>query len=151
MFQLKIPPPVYMLLAAGIMWLLDQFMPISILFIEPWNSVGFLFMFAAMFTDGFSLLQFFRLHTSINPLHPEKAQTLVTTGMYRFSRNPMYFGLLLLLVGLAIYLASLSPFIILPLFIVTLTKQQIIPEEIILEQKFGQDYRDYKQSVRRWL
>lgn len=71
--------------------------------------------------------------------------------MYRLTRNPMYLGLLLVLVGWAIVLGSVSSFIVLPLFVVILTVQQIIPEEKVLEQKFGQQYRDYKQSVRRWL
>ena len=133
------------------MWLLDRFMPISELISTPWNQMGILVMLVAMCTDGLSLLQFFRVHTSINPIHPEKSKVLVTTGLYRHTRNPMYLGLLLLLLGLGIFLGSASPFITLPIFIVILTVQQIIPEEKILEQKFGQQYRDYKQSVKRWL
>jgi len=151
MLKLKIPPPVYMLLMAGLMWLLDRFSPVMEIIPMPWNKLGFIVMLLAMFADGMSLMQFFRVHTSINPIHPEKADVLVTSGMYRMTRNPMYMGLLLLLSGWAIILGTLSPFLALPLFIFVLTVQQIIPEEIILEQKFGQQYRDYKQSVKRWL
>lgn len=151
MLKLKIPPPIYMLIMAGLMWLLNHFLPMANLISAPWNQIGILIMLMAIFTDGLSLIQFFRVHTSINPIHPEKAKTLVTTGMYRLTRNPMYLGLLLLLIGLAIFLGSLSPFIVLPIFIVTLTVQQIIPEEQVLEQKFGNKYRDYKKSVNRWL
>lgn len=151
MLKLKIPPPVYMLMMAGLMWLLNHFLPIAYIVTAPWHQFGFLVILIALFTDGFSLMQFFRAHTSINPLHPEKANRLVITGMYRLTRNPMYLGLLLVLVGWAIVLGSVSSFIVLPLFVVILTVQQIIPEEKVLEQKFGQQYRDYKQSVRRWL
>jgi len=140
-----------MLIMAGLMWLLDRFFPMANFISAPWNQIGFLVMVFAMFTDGLSLMQFFRVHTSINPIHPEKAQTLVTSGMYRLTRNPMYLGLLLLLLGWAVFLGSVLPFIVLPLFVVVLTVQQIIPEERILEEKFGQQYCDYKQSVRRWF
>jgi len=151
MFKLKIPPPIYMLLTVGLMWCFHRFFPMFELISAPWNQFGIVIMFVALFTDGLSLLQFFRVHTSINPLRPEKASTLVTTGMYRLTRNPMYMGLLLLLVGWGVFLGSLLPFACIPLFIFVLTRQQIIPEELILEQKFGQQYHDYKVSVRRWL
>lgn len=151
MLKLKIPPPVYMLLMAVLMWLLDRYLPVIDLIKSPWNELGFLIIVIAMFTDGLSVMQFFCVHTSINPIHPEKAKTLVTTGMYRLTRNPMYVGLLLLLSGWAMILGSLSPWVALPLFMFILTIQQIIPEEKILEQKFGQQYKQYKNSVNRWI
>ncbi|MEE9302341.1 MAG: isoprenylcysteine carboxylmethyltransferase family protein, partial [Thiotrichaceae bacterium] len=79
------------------------------------------------------------------------ASHLVTSGMYRYTRNPMYVGLAILLTGWAIYLGSASPFLLIPLFVFVLTIQQIKPEEVILEEKFGQEYINYKNSVRRWL
>lgn len=151
MLKLKIPPPIYMLLAAGLMWLLDKHLPVIDLLSSPWNQLGFVFIAAAAFLDGGAVLQFFRTHTTINPLRPENAEKLVITGMYRYSRNPMYVGLLFLLIGWAILLGSLSPLILLPLFIIIMNRQQIIPEEEILESKFGQPYKDYKYSVNRWL
>jgi len=151
MIKLKIPPPIYMLLMATVMWGLDYYYPVIDLLTTPWNRLGLIVIFFAMFADGMSLLQFLRVHTTINPIHPEKTKTLVTTGMYRFTRNPMYVGLLLVLIGWGIILGSLMPFFVLPIFITILTIEQIIPEERILEQKFGQQYRDYKASVNRWL
>ena len=151
MLQLKIPPPVYLLLAALCMWLLDRYFPIIELIHAPWNKVGFLFVILGMTSDGSSLVQFFRAHTTMNPLHPENTKKLVTTGMYSLTRNPMYLGLVSVLFGWGVILASLSTFIILPLFVWVMTVQQIIPEEQILEQKFGQDYLDYKIAVKRWL
>ena len=151
MLKLKIPPPIYLLFSAGIMWLLDNYLPIIELISTPWNKMGFLFVIIGLSSDGMSLMQFFRAHTTMNPLHPENAEHLVTTGMYRFTRNPMYIGLLSLLIGWALLLGSLSPFIMLPIFMTIMTRQQIIPEERILQQKFGQQYSEYRSSVRRWF
>ena len=148
MLKLKIPPPVYMLLMAVLMWLLDRVLPIIELIHTPWNKLGFLPIIFALFADGMSLMQFFRSHTTVNPMHPEKAATLVTTGMYQITRNPMYVGLLLLLIGWAFLLGSFSPFFMLPVFIVVITSQQITPEEKSLEENFGQQYLDYKKMVK---
>ena len=151
MLKLKIPPPVYMLVFAFGMWLLDRTIPFTEWIIPPWNRVGFIIMGLAFFTDFSSLLQFFRYHTTPNPIHPERVTALVTDGAYRYSRNPMYLGLLILLCGWATYLGSVSPFLLLPLFIFVITNMQIRYEEKILEEKFHQAYRDYKHSVRRWI
>ncbi len=151
MLKLKIPPPVYMLLIAGLMWLFDRYLPIFEIIPTPWNKIGFLPIILALFTDGLSIVQFFRVQTTVNPIHPEKAKKLVTSGLYKVTRNPMYVGLLLLLIGWAILLGSFSPFLLLPVFIFLITIQQIIPEEKILEEKFDQQYLDYKKSVRRWF
>jgi protein-S-isoprenylcysteine O-methyltransferase Ste14 len=151
MLKLKIPPPVYLLLITGAMWLLDHFFPIINLISAPWNKLGFLPIIFALFMDGMSLIQFFREHTTINPIHPENTKTLVTTGTYRYTRNPMYAGLLFLLIGWTILLGSLSPVFMLPVFIWIITIEQIIPEEKVLEQKFGEKYRVYKNSVNRWI
>ncbi len=140
-----------MLMTAGAMWLLDRFIPIASADSSLWQKLGLLIIFLAIFTDGFSLIQFFRAHTTINPLHPEKTEKLVTTGMYAISRNPMYCGLLYLLIGWGLVLGSVSPFMMLPVFVIVITRLQIIPEEAILEVKFGQQYRDYKNTVRRWF
>lgn len=151
MLKLKIPPPIYLLLIAGLMWLLDHFFPIINLLSGSWNKLGLLPIIFALTMDGMSLIQFFRKHTTINPIHPENTRVLVTTGTYRFTRNPMYMGLLFLLIGWAILLGSLSPVFMLPVFIWIITIEQIIPEEKILQQKFGEQYRVYKNSVNRWI
>ena len=81
-----------MLMTAGSMWLLDRFIPIASGDVSLLQKLGILIIVFAIFTDGFSLIQFLRAHTTINPLHPEKTETLVITGMYAISRNPMYCG-----------------------------------------------------------
>ena len=84
-------------------------------------------------------------------MKPTNTQGLVTTGLYKITRNPMYVGLLVILFGYGIWLGSLTPFLILPAFYWLITNMQIKPEERVLEEKFGQEYLDYKSKVKRWL
>lgn len=151
MLKLKIPPPIYMLLLAGLMWLLNRYFPISAWLTQPWNQAGLALIALSFIPAMGAFWQFIRFRTTVNPHHPEKASRLVTTGVYQFSRNPMYLSLFLLLVGWAIYLGSLSPLLLPLLFIWVITSQQIKPEEQVLEKVFGQEYLSYKQKVRRWV
>jgi len=148
--ELKIPPPIYMLIFACLMWLLSQHLPI---YTWPFNTqyLGMTIIFLGLSIDLSSLIGFLLSKTSINPMKPENAQSLVTRGLYRFSRNPMYLGLLLVLTGWSLYLGILSALLLLPLFIWVMTKMQIQPEEKILKELFGQSYIEYKQTVRRWI
>ena len=100
--------------------------------------------------DGAGLLAFRKARTTINPLKPAKASAMVTGGVYRFTRNPMYVGMLLLLTAWAVHLSALSAFAGLPLFVLYIGRFQIAPEERAMEDLFGDDYRHYAQRVRRW-
>ena len=151
MLKTKIPPPVYMLMMAGWMWSLDRYFPVYHWLDSPWNRVGLVIVGASILLDVWSLLLFFSVKTTPNPMNPDNTRHLVTTGLYRISRNPMYLGLLVMLTGWALYLGSVSPLSALPLFVWILTRQQIEPEEMILADKFGQQYEDYKRRVRRWI
>ena len=95
--------------------------------------------------------QFRKASTTVNPLLPEESSKLITSGIYRFSRNPMYIGFLLFLLAWAIFLGSLVTLLVLPIFILLITIVQIVPEEAILEEKFHNEYRQYKSNVRRWI
>jgi protein-S-isoprenylcysteine O-methyltransferase Ste14 len=151
MFKLKIPPPVYTLSIAALMWLLHQWMPIAQWLHEPWNMIGLFILAVGVSFDLWAIALFFKAKTTINPMKPDNSQELVDGGLYQYTRNPMYLGLLTNLLGFALWLGSVTPLLGLPLFVVLLTTQQIIPEEIILTKKFGQKYLDYKNRVRRWL
>jgi protein-S-isoprenylcysteine O-methyltransferase Ste14 len=144
-------PPVIALFVAGLMWLLHTYFPLLQLWQEPWNRIGFVLMAIAIIIDAWSLALFFMHRTTPHPLKPEETSKLVTGGMYQFTRNPMYLGLLLLLAGFAVYLGSLMPLAMLPLFVVLLTNRQILHEERVLEEKFGEEYRTYRERVRRWF
>ncbi len=89
--------------------------------------------------------------TTVNPMRPGAASTLVSSGVYRFSRNPMYVGFLFALGGWAFFLAHAMGFILLPAFVIYMNRFQISPEERALSSKFGKHFATYAQSVPRWL
>lgn len=151
MLKLRIPPPVYALSVAGMMWLLDSYFPIINLFASPWKLLGWAFIAIGLTIDLWSVGLFWQEKTTVNPMKPDNSKSIVENGMYQFSRNPMYLGMLSILLGFAILLGGLSPLLCLPLFALVITTQQIIPEEMTLTNKFGQTYLDYKHRVRRWL
>ncbi len=146
-----IPPPVYMLIFLLLMWALDNYLPLYHWINHPWSKIGWGVMGVGLLIDLSSVGLFFRARTSINPMKPENASTLVQNGVYRYTRNPMYLGILIILSGWSIYLGSLTPLLCLPLFVIILTQQQITPEEKALEKVLGQAYLKYKKSVPRWL
>lgn len=94
---------------------------------------------------------FRRARTTVNPLKPEKASALVMSGIYRYTRNPMYLGLLLALLGWAFFLSNALAFLSLPAFILYMNRFQIAPEERVLAARFGQEFAAYLSKVRRWL
>jgi len=151
MLKTKIPSPAYMLTFASMMWLLDKHFSLFNWMNGPWNKFGLIIIGAAIVLDFWSLFIFYLAKTTPNPMSPSNTNYLVTSGLYRYSTNPMYLGLLVMLIGWVFYLGSLGPLLMLPLFVWTLTKQQIIPEEAILKEKFGQEYRNYQRRVRSWI
>ena len=95
--------------------------------------------------------QFRKAQTTPNPQALEEVSSLVTSGVYQYSRNPMYVGLVLILFSWALYLSHFLAFVLLPLFILYMTRFQIQPEERMLAQKFGKHYQAYLKKVRRWI
>ncbi len=98
-----------------------------------------------------AITKFGRAKTTVNPTKPDTASTLVTTGIYAISRNPMYTALAFLLLAIATAIANTISLLILPAFILYLTRFQIIPEERALTKIFGPEYTAYQQKTRRWL
>jgi protein-S-isoprenylcysteine O-methyltransferase Ste14 len=94
---------------------------------------------------------FVKARTTVNPHNPETASTLVTTGLYRISRNPMYLAMAMLLIAGAILLGNWAAFIGPLVFIALITHLQIKPEEEILRNQFGEDYLAYCRQTRRWI
>lgn len=148
---MRIPPPVIALIALILMVLMSRAAPgLSIDFPGQWPIGGLLM--ASGFAIALSALRLFRqAGTTSTPLEPEKASSLVTDGIYRYTRNPMYVGLSLLVIGVGVGLGTLALIVVLPLFLRVITVRQILPEEAAMEHLFGQDYLDYKARVRRWL
>jgi protein-S-isoprenylcysteine O-methyltransferase Ste14 len=146
-----IPPPVLALALAGLMWAIARQTDIYPLEFAGRIIVAVSLAAAGLAIDLISVMAFIRARTTVNPLAPQRSSALVVRGLYRFSRNPMYLGMLLILIGWAAYLAeplALAPVI---LFVVLIERMQILPEERALEEKFGDDYRAYKKRVRRWI
>lgn len=97
------------------------------------------------------VLQFRRARTTVNPMSPDKASAVVSSGLYRWSRNPMYLGMALLLFGVAAWGSTLAGYLLVPVFCWYLTRFQIIPEEKALLAAFGQEFSEYMSRVRRWI
>ncbi len=114
-------------------------------------GVALLLSLAGLVPGIRAVLEFMARKTTFNPMAPETATTLVTGGICRISRNPMYLGLLCLLLAFAIYLGTLTAVVILPGFVWYMTEFQIKAEEDSLRQVFGQDFEDYLGKVRRWI
>ena len=98
-----------------------------------------------------AITTFKKYHTTITPLNPANATKLITDGIYKLSRNPMYLGLLLMLLGISIILNPIGGFFLIPLFILYLNLFQIIPEENALVDLFKEEFLEYKKNVRRWI
>jgi protein-S-isoprenylcysteine O-methyltransferase Ste14 len=105
----------------------------------------------ALLIEVISVLSFIRARTTINPLAPERSAALVTGGLYRISRNPMYLGMACLLVGICAIARFPFGFIGVVIFVWLITVLQILPEEKALEARFGEAFTAYRQRVRRWL
>ena len=94
---------------------------------------------------------FKKYQTNITPLNPSNATKLITDGIYKFSRNPMYLGLLLVLLGISTILNPIGGLFLIPLFILYLNFFQIIPEENAMVDLFKDEFLEYKKNVRRWI
>lgn len=147
----KIPPPIIAIFCAIMMWMLRDFGPSINLSDNFKLSILFICIGIAIAFDLSALREFGRAKTTINPLNPQKAQSIVTSGIYKITRNPMYVGIVVLLFGFCMKFGSYIGFIFIPLFITYITIFQIIPEEIALEAKFRDEYLKYKNKVRRWI
>ena len=147
----KIPPPIVGAVAALAMWGLSMAGPQFDMALAPRTVAVGILIAASLAFDLLGLLAFRSAHTTVNPLKPERASVLVQGGVYRFTRNPMYVGLGLLLLAWAVYLSALLPFAAPAAFVLYVTRFQIQPEERVLRQLFGQEYQDYATRVRRWL
>ena len=133
------------------MWLIDQYLQSSVLDETTRLSAAIgLASFGAL-ASILGVVSFVKAKTTTNPLQPEKAGTLVTIGIYRYSRNPMYLGLFCVLLAWGVFLANGFSLILAVLFIPVMNFLQIIPEERAMELNFREHYTAYKEKVRRWF
>lgn len=149
--NLLVPPPVVAAIVAMLMWGLNRHaafarfeFPLRPELALAIGALGGSLMVAAV-------LAFLRVRTTVNPLHPERSSSLVTTGVFAWSRNPIYLGDLLVLAAWAVWLGNALSVLALGVFVVWITRFQIRPEEVALQARFGERFNAYCAHVRRWI
>lgn len=147
----RIPPPVVMLLVGALMWIVARYTPPPAFDFSLQRPLWLALAIAGLSCELLPALRFLRARTTVNPLRPQRASQLVTDGLNRYSRNPMYLGQLLLLFAWAVFLGHILSAGLPLLFALYITRFQILPEECALEARFGDAYADYRARVRRWL
>lgn len=151
MLNNKIPPPLVMLIFGGLMWgSTFVIAPMTVAYTLKLGLAVFIVVLGVIF-DILSIYSFRKHKTTVNPLKPESSNSLVVSGTYQLSRNPMYVGMALFLTAWSVYLASPIALLGVVGFVAYITKFQIKPEEQALESLFGSEYSEYKAKVRRWL
>lgn len=149
--ELKIPPVAVWLLTAALMGLAAWAVPGLNFALSGSRVIAAGLIVGGAGVSILGVISFRRAKTTVNPLQPAKASTLVATGIYRVSRNPMYLGLLVALLGWAILLSNPIAFLLPPLFVLGMNRWQIVPEEQALTLRFGPAFAAYKIRTRRWL
>lgn len=149
--KLLIPPPVVALLCAGLIWLCGKFVPPAGFQFPGQTEIAILLVFAGIVVDFVAIRQFTKAQTTINPNQPSKTSALVTDGIYRYTRNPMYLGMVIFLSAFGIWMGNWLFIPVAAIFIWFISRFQIRPEEEILLEKFGEPYGEYCLEVRRWI
>jgi protein-S-isoprenylcysteine O-methyltransferase Ste14 len=148
---LVVPPVAATLCVALPMWLVARFSPALALDLPGRLAAALLLAVAGAAVALAGVAEFRRARTTVNPLRPERASALVAAGVFRWTRNPMYLGLAIVLLGWAAYLAHPLAALGVPAFVVWMNQAQIPREERALEERFGEEFARYRKQVRRWL
>lgn len=149
--ELKVPPLLLVAITAFAMWLSAVALPglsSSHAYRVP---VAVVILLAGLAIAVLGVLSFRSARTTVNPLNPASTSSLVTTGVYRWTRNPMYLGFLLMLIAWGVWLSHVTAVAWVVLFAWYLQRFQIVPEERILKSMFGEKFDEYARKVRRWL
>ena len=142
-------PPLYLLCSIAAMLLLHLYLPGPEIFHRPENVWGIALVVLGVLLILYCALRFRKVDTTIKPF--KESTTLIVTGIYRYSRNPIYLGMGVMLVGVWIGLRTLSGFFVIPIFLWLIQKRFILKEEEMLLEKFGESYAEYQRRVRRWF
>jgi protein-S-isoprenylcysteine O-methyltransferase Ste14 len=149
--DLKIIPVVQILIAVLLMVAFNQLWPELTLNWPAHVLVAQLLFILSVFIGIAAIISFKKHNTTVNPAKPETSSTVVSSGMFSLSRNPMYLAMLISLIALAYFLQHLASLPVIIIFIAYMTRFQIMPEEKALTKLFGQQYLEYQIKVRRWL
>lgn len=149
--ELKIPPPLVAAITAFLMWQASGMHIISKFDFQYQLEISLAIAGLGLLVDFLALFAFLKAKTTVNPLKPEGASQLVNSGIYKYSRNPMYVGNFILLIAWGVWLGVPANIATLSVYELYMTRFQIKPEEQILEGLFQNEYRRYKEKVRRWV
>ena len=145
----RFSPAAYLVTAIVTMGLLDLTVPLATWIGWPWNLAGFVPVVLGGLVIWLSMSTLSRHNTSAEPF--QAPTSLVTVGTFRMSRNPMYLGATLMLLGIAVALGTVTPLLVPPLYVSVMELRIIRPEEAVLRERFGEEYGRYRAGVRRWL
>lgn len=147
----RIPPPVVTFAFASLAWAMARQWPVYRFDLPLQKLIASLLAISGLGLALIAVREFARIQTTVNPIHIEKATALATSGPFSFSRNPMYLGMLLVLVGVCVWLGSVPGLVAPLLYAGYITWFQIIPEERVMRRKFGDVFTDYAARTRRWF
>jgi protein-S-isoprenylcysteine O-methyltransferase Ste14 len=145
----KILPPTYLLVALILILLLHFIFSIANAIKIPWNLIGLLPLILGVVLNLIADNAYKRSQTTVKPFLESNA--LITDGVYRLCRHPMYLGFVLILIGVSLMLGSVSPYIVVILFAILMDVVFIRVEESMLEDKFQREWKEYKSKVRKWI
>ena len=148
---LKVPPVAQVIITAAAMYGVSKMVPALTFSLNGSTALAVGLGVMGLSLGIMGVTQFRIAQTTPNPQALEQVSSLVTSGVYQYSRNPMYVGLVLILLGWAFYLSHFLAFVLLPIFILYMTRFQIQPEEQMMARKFGKTYQAYLNKVRRWI
>ena len=145
----KIPPPIVTLFFGLCIYLSRPYFPeFSFSILNSLSTISFVLGITVFAT---AVSSFKRQNTTVNPISIEKASSLVVNGVFKYSRNPMYLGMLFILLGLTFKFNLIGGLLFTSLFMIFISKFQIKPEEAAMEKLFDQEWKNYIKNVRRWL
>jgi protein-S-isoprenylcysteine O-methyltransferase Ste14 len=142
-------PPTYVFLALVVMAGLHFLMPVATVILWPWRLLGIAPLGCGVIINVIADRSFRKAGTTVKPF--QQSSALITNGIYRFSRHPMYLGIVLIVVGIACLMGSLAPFAVIPFLVLLLDRRFIRVEERMLEERFDEVWLQYKARVRRWI
>ncbi|UCC82758.1 MAG: isoprenylcysteine carboxylmethyltransferase family protein [Gemmatimonadota bacterium] len=145
----KLHPPAYLLASIVLMVALHFIAPAARLISSPWNLLGAIPLAVGIVINIVADKAFHSAGTTVKPF--QESTSLITTGVFRVSRNPMYLGMILLVLGIALIMGSLTPLAVVPILALLLDRKYIAVEERMLEERFGPAWLEYKKRVRRWI
>jgi len=146
--ETKIPPPLITLICILIIFFFEKEF---IFFEDGYIYISGFFLLLGLIIIAFAVFKFAKTKTTVDPTKPSKTSSLVISGIYRITRNPMYLGMLFLIISFTFYKLSLAGAIVIPFFIFYINKYQIEPEEYEMRKKFGENFEDYCKKVDRWI